>query len=341
MCSLLGFFTSLKRSPSTLPLTAKTQNKTKQKAILFSLGHTYIQFWVIFNNSRSVEASGALPKGAVILHLREFRDVRRVGVVGPVFSLTEFKALLLVVLLAFCLLGGLVSIYRGVHDAVFDFHVSTQVALQVELAGAVRALEGLAASVEMHVAEEVVHSVKRLPAHLAFERLHRQVDNHMRFQGLLLDKGLEADMALEGPHAGVDQHVSLQVGRQGEFSGTDITLEFFHALVSESVLSEVVDLDELHAALGANVRPHVLVLHQVVLQLAAVGEGLVALCALVRRGSLMAGQVTLQVRIGWKLEATLGADMALAVLVFVLVGPQFTGVGKATATEATAVGFHV
>lgn len=58
------------------------------------------------------------------------------------------------------------SIYRGVHDAVFDFHVSTQVALQVELAGAVRALEGLAASVEMHVAEEVVHSVKRLPAHL-------------------------------------------------------------------------------------------------------------------------------------------------------------------------------
>lgn len=58
------------------------------------------------------------------------------------------------------------SIYRGVHDAVFDFHVSTQVALQVELAGAVRALEGLAASVEMHVAEEVVHSVKRLPAYL-------------------------------------------------------------------------------------------------------------------------------------------------------------------------------
>lgn len=112
-------------------------------------------------------------------------------------------------------------------------------------------------------------------------------------------------------------------------------------LVSESVLSEVVDLDELHAALGANVRPHVLVLHQVVLQLAAVGEGLVALCALVRRGSLMAGQVTLQVRIGWKLEAALSADMALAVLVFVLVGPQFTGVGKATATETTAVGFHV
>lgn len=137
------------------------------------------------------------------------------------------------------------SIYCGVHDAVFDFHVSAQVALQVELAGAVRALEGLAASVEMHVAEEVVHSVKRLSAHLkdtgaavstsprfhrsgirvnlmqdstcfphlAFERLHRQVDNHVCFKGLLLDKGLEADVALEGPHTGVDQHVSLQVGR--------------------------------------------------------------------------------------------------------------------------------
>lgn len=52
------------------------------------------------------------------------------------------------------------SIYRGVHDAVFDLHVSAEVALQVELAGAVRALEGLAAGVEMHVAKEVVHSVE-------------------------------------------------------------------------------------------------------------------------------------------------------------------------------------
>lgn len=59
-----------------------------------------------------------------------------------------------------------VSIYCGVHDAVFDLHVPAQVALQVELAGAVRTLEGLAASVEVHVAEEVVHSVERLPAHL-------------------------------------------------------------------------------------------------------------------------------------------------------------------------------
>lgn len=52
------------------------------------------------------------------------------------------------------------SIYCGVHNAVLNFHVSTQVALQVELAGAVRALEGLAASVEVHVAKQIVHSVE-------------------------------------------------------------------------------------------------------------------------------------------------------------------------------------
>jgi len=43
---------------------------------------------------------------------------------------------------------------------VFNFHVSAEVALQVELAGAIRTLEGLAACVQMHVAEEVVHSVE-------------------------------------------------------------------------------------------------------------------------------------------------------------------------------------
>lgn len=112
-------------------------------------------------------------------------------------------------------------------------------------------------------------------------------------------------------------------------------------LVSESVLSEVVDLDKLHAALGANVGPHVLVFHQVVLQLAAVSEGLVALCALVRGRPLMAGQVALQVRVGRELEPTLGADVALAVLVLVLVGPQLARVGKATAAETAAVGLDV
>lgn len=107
------------------------------------------------------------------------------------------------------------------------------------------------------------------------------------------------------------------------------------------MLSKVVDLDKLHAALGADVGPHVLVLHQVVLQLAAVGEGLVALRALVRGRALVAGKVALQVRVGWELEATLGADMALAILVFVLMGPQFAGVGEAAATKAAAVWFDV
>ena len=49
---------------------------------------------------------------------------------------------------------------------MLDFHVATQVALQVEFAGAVRTLEGLAAGVKVHVSQEVVHSVERLAAHL-------------------------------------------------------------------------------------------------------------------------------------------------------------------------------
>lgn len=49
---------------------------------------------------------------------------------------------------------------------MFDLHVSAEVSLQVELAGAVRTLEWLAAGVQMHVAEEVVHSVERLAAYL-------------------------------------------------------------------------------------------------------------------------------------------------------------------------------
>lgn len=65
-------------------------------------------------------------------------------------------------------------IYWGVHDAVFDLHVSAEVALQVELAGAVRALEGFAAGMEMHVTEEVVHSVERLSAHLKSQEHNSQ-----------------------------------------------------------------------------------------------------------------------------------------------------------------------
>ena len=58
------------------------------------------------------------------------------------------------------------SIGRAVQDSMLDFHVATQVALQVEFAGAVRTLEGLAAGVKVHVSQEVVHSVERLAAHL-------------------------------------------------------------------------------------------------------------------------------------------------------------------------------
>lgn len=49
---------------------------------------------------------------------------------------------------------------------MFHLHVSTQVALQIELAGAVRTLEGFATSMKVHVTQQVVHSVEGLPTHL-------------------------------------------------------------------------------------------------------------------------------------------------------------------------------
>ena len=61
---------------------------------------------------------------------------------------------------------------------MLDLHVSAKVALQVELARAVWALEGLAASMEVHVAQEVVHSVERLPAHLGGTKRTTQVNPH-------------------------------------------------------------------------------------------------------------------------------------------------------------------
>lgn len=61
--------------------------------------------------------------------------------------------------------GLTLSLWRDVH-AVLDLHVPAEVALQVELTGAVRTLEGFAAGVEMHVAQQVVHSVEGLAAHL-------------------------------------------------------------------------------------------------------------------------------------------------------------------------------
>lgn len=54
----------------------------------------------------------------------------------------------------------------GVQDSMFHLHVSTQVALQIELAGAVRTLEGFATGMKVHVTQQVVHSVEGLPAHL-------------------------------------------------------------------------------------------------------------------------------------------------------------------------------
>lgn len=92
-----------------MPVTAKEQNKTKgkkKKNIPFSLVHLF-SIWGHFKDSRGAEAPRALPIGAIILHLSEFSNVWRVVVISPVFSLAEFKALLLVVLLAFRVRGGL------------------------------------------------------------------------------------------------------------------------------------------------------------------------------------------------------------------------------------------
>lgn len=58
------------------------------------------------------------------------------------------------------------AVQADVHDAVLDLHVAAQVPLEVELAGAVWALEGLAACVQVHVAQQVVHAVEGLAAHL-------------------------------------------------------------------------------------------------------------------------------------------------------------------------------
>ena len=93
-----------------MPVTAKEQNKTnekeKKKNVPFSLVHLF-SIWGHFKDSCGAEAPRALPIGAIILHLSEFSNVWRVVVISPVFSLAEFKALLLVVLLAFRVRGGL------------------------------------------------------------------------------------------------------------------------------------------------------------------------------------------------------------------------------------------
>lgn len=55
---------------------------------------------------------------------------------------------------------------------MLHLHMSAEVPLQVELAGAVWALKGLTASMEVHVAQQVVHSVERLATYL--QKLRRQ-----------------------------------------------------------------------------------------------------------------------------------------------------------------------
>lgn len=66
------------------------------------------------------------------------------------------------------------AVQADVHDAMLDLHVPAQVALEVKLARAVRALEGFAARVQVHVAQQVVHSVEGLPAHLEHTNPARQ-----------------------------------------------------------------------------------------------------------------------------------------------------------------------
>lgn len=67
------------------------------------------------------------------------------------------------------------AVQADVHDAVLDLHVPAQVSLEVELAGAVRALEWLAACVQVHMTQQVVHAVEGLPAHLEQEGYQRAV----------------------------------------------------------------------------------------------------------------------------------------------------------------------
>lgn len=66
------------------------------------------------------------------------------------------------------------AVQADVHDTVLDLHVPAQVSLEVELAGAVGALEGLAARVQMHVAQQVVHAIEGLPTHLEHSGRHPQ-----------------------------------------------------------------------------------------------------------------------------------------------------------------------
>lgn len=62
--------------------------------------------------------------------------------------------------------GPTLAVQADVHHPMLDLHVPAEVALQVELAGAVGTLEGLAAGVQVHVPQQVVHAVEGLAADL-------------------------------------------------------------------------------------------------------------------------------------------------------------------------------
>lgn len=86
-------FLPLKNNPGLPPGPAFTY----MNLLLYSI-------WGLFNNSCATETPRALPVGAIILHLRQFGHVWCV-VVRSVFTFAEFKTLLFIVLLAFCILG--------------------------------------------------------------------------------------------------------------------------------------------------------------------------------------------------------------------------------------------
>lgn len=75
------------------------------------------------------------------------------------------------------------SLRRDVHP-VLDLHVSAEVPLQVELTGAVRTLEGLAASMEMHVAQQVVHSVEGLSTYLGKTKKKTRIQTVTKNRGI-------------------------------------------------------------------------------------------------------------------------------------------------------------
>lgn len=177
---------------------------------------------------------------------------------------------------------------------MFNLHVTTEVAFQVELAGAIRAFKGLVSCMKVHVTQQIIHSIERFSTNLALERLHRGVHYHMGLQRLLLYKGLKADMALEWANTGMDQHVALHVGMQSEFPPTYLTLKLLYSLVCKGMLFEMVDLAEFHATFFTDKWSHILMLQHVVLELTAIVEGLVALHTLVHCGSLVGGDVTFQ-----------------------------------------------